>query len=77
MGRLSQWLQRTNKWWRLTTSTGCCCTTVLVDFVCFAAVIEWLIDRNSFYLLAADAAGMKRNILSVTRVPFGIFSVGA
>ena len=61
----------------MTTSTCCRCGTVLVDFVFFAGGIEWLIDRNAYWLELADAAGMNRNILSVTTVPFGSFSVGA
>src|SRR6266403_4259965 len=39
--------------------------------------VEWLIDRNPYCLVSGDAAGMKRNILSVTSVPFGSFSVAA
>src|ERR1700676_1994180 len=77
IGTFSQWLQRTNKWCRLTTSTCCRCGNVLVEFAFFAGVIEWSIDRDPYCLVSGDAAGTKRNILSVTSVPFGSFSVAA
>src|SRR5580700_3122168 len=50
IGTFNQWLQRTNKWCRLTTSTCWRCGNVLVDLAFFAVVVEWLIDRNRLLL---------------------------
>src|SRR5882762_6394431 len=48
---------------------------VLVGFDSQSGGVERLIAQNPYCFVSADAAGMKRNILSVISVPFGSFSV--
>src|ERR1700722_10369569 len=76
IGRFNQWLQRTRMWGFLVKSTPTSSGGVLVEYYSQSSDVELRMDRYLYCLALADA-GMKRNILSVTSVPFASFSVAA
>src|SRR5580704_3528639 len=76
IGRFSQWLQRTSRWCFFATSTPTSSGGLLVEFDSQSSDVELRMDLSLYCLALADA-GMKRNILFVTSVPFASFSVAA